>query len=147
MNNGSAYLVGAVSTDRLQRLIAHVRDGGPPDPELYSWISVGAAERRAGVDFEIALGLRGNGAVRERNKALVAAADSIDPYHDLSRWARAGKLAKHVERFEVKMLQRCRDANATPAGFLNKCLFRAWQTGQRVPKTQRALNDVLKNAE
>lgn len=121
-----------MSEERLDRLLALVHEH---DPGLYAWLAPALAERRAGVDLEFALGLRGPRAIQHRDACLRAAADALDPYGGRKRWARAGALARRVRIFNPE---------AEPVDAVDVYLRRAHRAG-RVPHTQRALHDVLKN--
>lgn len=131
-----------MSGRKLQRLIALAREH---DPSLYAWLAPAVAEYQSGENLERALGLCGSRAVRERDEALCAAAEAMDPKGQLSTWARAGKLAARLPQFEAVVLPRYTDPEADTLG-VNHHLLRAYRTRQRIPRTQRALADVLKNS-
>lgn len=126
----------------LQRLIALAREH---DPVAYAWLLDALADHRDGMALDQALGLAGPRAVRERDRALAEAATGMDPRGLLSTWARAGVLAERIESFEAVVWPRYRDDPTADSRGVNAALVAAFRSGARVPRTQRALHDVLKN--
>lgn len=131
-----------MSAAQLQRLIALAREH---DPDLYAWLASADADRRDGMPFDRALGLSGPRAIRERDEALAAAAEAMDPKGLASTWARAGKLAARLEMFERTIWPLYVDNPTAETHGVNRHLLRTWRAGQKIPRTQRALHDVLKN--
>lgn len=133
-----------MSAERLQRLIALTREH---DAGLYAWLAAAVVDHRTGLPLDQALGLSGTRAVRERDEALAAATEAMDPRGLLSTWARAGRLSNRLAHFEFAIWPRYADkpTSAPPAGGVNHHLVRAWRTGQRIPRSQRALFEILKN--
>lgn len=129
---------------RLQRVIAVLKKHA--DASLHSWFAAADSERRSSdMTFEDALGLTGPRALSERDEALAAAAEAMDPKGQLSRNARAVRLAARLETFERIVWPRYSNDPTADTHGVNHHLLRAWRTGLSIPRSDRTLNEILKN--
>lgn len=127
-------------SDPLERAQSVAR--GDLDPATRAWLAEGFARWLAGDDdLQQALGADTFARLRARNKALRAAADVLD--QDSSTWARAGMLAAAIRRYESRIAPLLIRDPHHPLGPTDRHLQRAFASGHRVPRTQRALFDVL----
>ena len=69
--------------------------------------------------------------------ALLLGADHPGP------WAVAERLEAAIKRFECRVWPRLRAGFACQLGPVDMALHRAYLTGERIPKTQRRLYDLL----
>lgn len=69
--------------------------------------------------------------------ALLLGADCPGP------WVTAGRLEAAIKRFESRVWPRLRAGIVRQLGPVDAALHRAFLTGERIPKTQRRLYDLL----
>ena len=131
-----------MSHRRAYRLLAITRNA---DPDLYLWLAEALADYHAGLPLEQALSLAGPRAVKIRDNALREAARLLDPKGQLSTWGLAGKLADRIGSFERSVWPRYRGTPAAESMGVNDALLQVFRAGGHVPRTQRALFEVLKN--
>ncbi|WP_374279199.1 hypothetical protein [Azonexus sp.] len=118
---------------------------GKLDPEVIAWLSSGL---RAYIDgrersLETALSLDLSRRVRERNDALIEAAKILSR-QSTSPWATAGLLARAICNFETNVLPSDQLRNSKNMTALNTHLLRAFNTGVRIPRTQRKIYDLIR---
>jgi len=121
-------------------LIRRLADGDN-SPDVFQWMAQAAKKYLRGETIDTALGLDRSSLLRERNAALYRAADLLD--RGGGPWCTAGLLAASIKRFENRMLQLYRRGLAEPSP-VDQALIDAFATGQRIPKTQRKLYDILR---
>ena len=114
---------------------------GHLDQEACTWLSEGFARWLAGDDLAHSLDLGTFTRLRSRNRALRAAANLLDP--DGAPWHQAGLLAAAIRRFETRIQPLIRRDPNHQVGPADACLQRAFASGHRIPRTQRALFDLL----
>lgn len=80
--------------------------------------------------------------IKARDRAMIDAALVLGA-DDPCTWILAGRLADAIDRFESRLWPRLRaglDCELSPA---DAAIHRAFLAGERVPKTQRRLYDLL----
>lgn len=80
--------------------------------------------------------------LKARDSALLEAAAVLGADNP-GAWVLAGRLALAVERFESRLWARLRSGAAFDLAPSDSAIHRAFLTGERVPKTQRRLYDLL----
>lgn len=120
--------------------LAHRAASGDTGPEVTQWISEAMRRHLAGDDLDRALSLDRASRLRERNQFLREAAVLLgsDP------WAVAGQLAAAVRRFECQikpLIERDPGRRLAP---IDAAIRRAFDTGQRIPATQRNLYELIR---
>ena len=99
----------------LQRLEVAVDAGGLPR-DVGQWLKAGIAQHRKGASLEVALGLKPGPGVRawsnaqrvkERDRWLIMAAQNVCE-EPIGPWARAGRLAEAIRRFQDRTWPRIR---------------------------------------
>lgn len=80
--------------------------------------------------------------LKARDSALLEAAALLGADNP-GAWVLAGRLERAVERFELRMWPRLRAGLDCKQGPSDAAIHRAFLTGERVPKTQRRLYDLL----
>ena len=115
---------------------------GDIDSSVSTWLASGFQRHLGGADLVAALHLDRASLVRQRNTALIDAANLLDD--GCGPWKLAGKLAAAIKRFEMRFLPCFSENKTPPSSEIEKALLRAFSTGQRVTKTQRKLYELLK---
>ena len=96
----------------------------------------------AGIDRQDAARLERCDRIQCRNQALREAAGELGS--GLSAWALAERLEAAVLRFESRIWPRLKAGFQCELSPSDECLYRAFLTGEHVPRTQRRLHDLVK---
>ena len=122
--------------------LAHRAATGDLSPEVVAWMAEGMRRHLDGDDLEHALGLDRAARLRQRNRALRAAAELLD--QDDGAWRCAKRLADAIRRYEsrIKPLLKRNPHMALPP--LDAALRQAFDAGERVPSTERNLYELIK---
>jgi hypothetical protein len=115
---------------------------GDTAPEILAWISESMRRHLAGDDLEEAFRLDRASRLRQRNRALLAAAEALDD--GSGPWATAGRLEAAIRRFESRLLPLLRRDPSMALPPLDEALCRAFDTGSRLPRTQRKIYELLR---
>lgn len=120
-------------------LVRCVASGIVDEPTL-AWLAEGFARHAAGEPLEHALRLDRANRIRQRDAALLRAADALGP--TASTWALAGLLEAAVRRFRSRVWPRvrCAPVDLPP---IDDALRVAFLAGERVPSSQRQLYALL----
>lgn len=118
---------------------------GKLDPEVCTWLANGLKAYVDGAErnLETALGLDRSRRVRERNAALLEAAQHLAA-RTSSPWELAGALAAAIRNFETRIRPRGRALNSESLSPLNRAILRAFSSGVRIPRTQRNIHELLR---
>lgn len=122
--------------------LAHRLAAGDLSPEVAKWLSDGMRRHLAGEDLEHALGLDRTAALRRRNQALLQAAALLGD--DDGAWRCACRLAAAIRRYDARvapLLERDPERELAP---IDEALRRAFETGQRIPRTPRNLYELIR---
>jgi hypothetical protein len=114
---------------------------GDAGPEVIAWISESMRRHLAGDELEAAFRLDGASRLRQRNRALLAAAEALDD--GSGPWATAGRLAAAIRRYEARVWPLLRRDPSMALPPIDAALRRAFDAGSRIPRTQRRLYDLL----
>lgn len=114
---------------------------GEIDAQVLDWLAEGFARHAAGEPLEHALRLDRANRIRQRDAALLRAAEALGPAP--STWALAGMLEAAVRRFRSRVWPRVRAGGVVDLLPVDEALLDAHATGTRVPATQRSLFDLL----
>ena len=115
---------------------------GDTAPEILAWISESMRRHLAGDDLEAAFRLDRASRLRQRNRALLAAAAALDD--GSGPWATAGRLAAAIRRHEARVWPLLRRDPLMALPPIDAALRRAFDTGQRLPRTQRKIYELLR---
>lgn len=115
---------------------------GDTGPEVACWIAEAMRRHLAGLDLDQALRLDRASRLRERNQALIEAAALLSG--DDGAWCCAGRLAMALRRYESRMAPIVARDPGTPLAPIDEALRRAFDTGQRIPSTQRNLYELIR---
>ena len=81
--------------------------------------------------------------IKARDAALYDAATTLGS-DSPGAWVVAGRVADAIDRFEVRTWPRLKAGMACDLSPSEESIYRAFLTGERVPKTARRLYDLLK---
>lgn len=123
--------------------LAHRAARGQIDSEVLQWITTALRRHLAdGADLETALSLDRASRLRQRNQALHEAAGHLAA--DDGAWHQAGRLARAIRRYQSRVAPLLARGQCSPLPPLDEALHRAFQSGVRVPGTQRNLFELLR---
>ena len=116
---------------------------GDLDPEVLAWLADGMRRHLAGdTDLPHALGLDRASRLRQRNAALRDAAALVAP--GAEPWPAAVRLAAAVRHYEGSTAPLIARDPARELAPLHQALRRAFDAGERVPRTARNLYEVIR---
>lgn len=115
---------------------------GDFSPEVAAWLAEGMRRHLAGDDLAQAFGLDRASRLRQRNRALRAAAALLD--QDDGPWRCACRLAAAIRRYEARIRPLLKRDPHMPLAPLDQALRQAFDTGERVPSTARNLFELIK---
>lgn len=123
--------------------LAHRVAAGDVDQCALDWLAESFRRHLAGEPLDQALRLDNASRLRARDQALRQAAAALGEC--ASRWDQARRLAQAVRRFEARVAPRLKPGDELPP--LDSALRAAFAAapGGRVPATQRALYDLLRD--
>ena len=135
-----------VTTDPLTCLheaLDAVANGHPLPPAAAAWLRSGLSRYiRQGEPLEAALRLGVASRTIARNRALIEAAQCLDP--DAAPWDQAETLRLAILRFETRVLPRLRAGADRDLSPHEECLLRAFGAGApRMLRSRRRLWDLL----
>ena len=126
-----------MSTELARRAAA-----GDTGPEVARWIAESMRLHLDGADLDQALRLDRASRLRERNQALRDAAALLE--RDDGPWRCALRLEAAIRRYESRVRPLVVRDPCTPLAPIDEALRRAFDTGQRAPKTARNLFDLIR---
>lgn len=131
--------------DCLAATIEATAKGAPLPPEAAAWLRSGLTRyTRTGDALEICLSLGSFARMKARDRALLEAADALDPDRELDTWKRAEMLRKAVVRFEDRVMPRLLNGAARELTPSEEALQRAFAAGApRMVRSRRRLYDLL----
>lgn len=120
---------------------AHQAALGQITPEVAAWITEAMRRHLAGDDLEHALALDRASRLRQRNQALQAAAALLAAG---CPWHTAQRLADAIRRYQSRVAPLLQRNPHRPLPPLDDALRRAFETGCRVPTTERNLYELIR---
>ena len=129
----------------LTEAVQALESGSALPPEAAAWLRCGLRRYlHQGEALETALRLGTYARMKARDRALLQAADALDPDHGLDTWRRAAMLHKAISRFESRVLPRLlagADRALTPS---EEALQKAFNAGApRMVRSRRRLYEML----
>lgn len=124
---------------QLARLVA----AGIVDEQVCAWLADGFARHAAGEPLEHALRLDRANRIRQRDAALLRAAQAISARS--ITWSTAVALEEAVRRFRCRVAPFLDEDRECELGPLDRALLDAHRTGERIPATARQLWTLLRD--
>lgn len=126
-----------MSTELFRRAAA-----GDFAPEVLHYFSTSAQRHRDGADLDRAFRLDRASRLRERNQALKDAAALLAA--DDGPWHCAARLAMALRRYDIRIAPLVAREPGMTLPPIDRALQRAFESGMRVPTTQRNLFELIR---